>query len=104
MDKQKKEQGENTAAQRRKRYPLLPYLLGLLVTVILIILLSYFSRQNSEALMKMDAEHNDNIEVISDRLDSIEGRLKLLEEQMAGKQDKTEETAENTGTSADNKQ
>ena len=65
----------------RKKYPVQPYIIGLLVAVIAIVLLSYFvQRRNNNLQMSEFGElHTTQIEEINQRIDALETRISILE-------------------------
>ena len=66
--------------KNRKKYPLLPYLIGMFVVVIPLVLLSYFAQQrNDKQLNSFSQEHSYKIEDLNSRIDQLELRIEILE-------------------------
>lgn len=67
----------------RKKYPVQPYIIGLLVAVVAIVLLSYFvQKRNSNMQMSEFGElHSTQIEEINQRIDALETRIGVLEQE-----------------------
>ncbi|MBS7402591.1 MAG: hypothetical protein KIG37_03505 [Oscillospiraceae bacterium] len=67
--------------KEKKQYPLRPYIIGLLITVIMIVLLSYFAQQrnNNIQMSRYGEQHSSQIEEVNKRIDAIETRLSILE-------------------------
>ena len=65
----------------KKKYPVMPYIIGLLVAVIALVMLSYFvQRRNSNMQMDEYGElHSTQIEEINQRIDALETRITDLE-------------------------
>ena len=67
--------------KEQNKYPIKPYIIGLLVTVVAIVLLSYFvQKRNSNIQMNEFGElHSTQIEEINQRIDALEVRITDLE-------------------------
>lgn len=65
----------------KKKYPVQPYIIGLLIAVVTIVLLSYFvQRRNSNQQMSEYGQlHSTQIEEINQRIDALETRISILE-------------------------
>ena len=67
----------------KKKYPVQPYIIGLLVAVVAIVLLSYFvqKRNNNLQMNEFGQLHTTQIEEINQRIDALETRIAILEQE-----------------------
>ncbi len=53
-------------SENRKKYPIMPYLVGMFVVVVALVLISYFAQQrNNQQLSNFSQEHSYKIEDIN---------------------------------------
>ncbi len=67
--------------EQAKKYPIIPYLVVMLIAVVAIVLLSYFAQQrnNSLKLNQYNEEHIYQFKDIDTRLEELETRVSKIE-------------------------